>query len=172
MISYEEKKLSVYQGKADKPGILTVGIGHVMTGKSEKAYYTKGCYITSNECDIIFSTDLPKYTAKVDEALGNNWDTFNQFQKNAFTDIGFNKGPDYLNEYTEEVGDYFFFQFYNRHKVDKIPGILKRRTGEYLLSAESIYYHFEVLKAKESTNVEKLIDNNKPKDEVDDPECK
>jgi RHS repeat-associated protein len=144
--AYEGNRLQVYHGELDEPGKLTVGIGHLVAGPDDEAYFTEGCFITNEESIELFEKDMARITKLVAKNIGKEWEDLDKNEKDAMTDLGYNKGPKRTSEFDNT--SYFIFSFYKRHPADRTPGIIKRRVGEFLLYEEGSYYHFEWEKKK------------------------
>ncbi len=64
--SFEKCRLKSYQGAADKPGVFTIGWGHVITGHEVPDLFRPGqmmrdVEITQAQADFLFEQDLQKF---------------------------------------------------------------------------------------------------------------
>lgn len=157
IVSYEDNVLHVYHGQKDKPGVLTVGVGHKVSGSNEEQYFTEGCFIDEQEGKDLFEKDLPKIIGSVEKQVGEEWQDLSQNKKDALTDMGYNKGPAHMSKYNES--SYFFFSFYNNHGIERSSGILKRRAAEFILHEDGGYFHFDIQKKKGVEIIKQIIND-------------
>ena len=162
----EKNVLEVYHGKSDRAGVNTVGYGHKIQSKADKEKYKLGDKITDKQSEALFTADHESHTKVAMKNLATYWNDFSQAQKDSFVDLGFNKGPAWLKEYTPEIGSFIFFKFYDRHPTDRKPGILKRRAAQYLMYNYSVYSPFDIIDGKQAKSVEKSINDNTVKTET------
>lgn len=84
----EKCSLTAYQGKADKPGVLTIGYGHVI-GPGEE-WMKKG--ITQEQADAIFAADVAEHSKHIQADVGAKV-PLNDFEYGALASFCFNLGP-------------------------------------------------------------------------------
>lgn len=90
LISGVEKcSLIPYEGKADAPGVWTIGWGHVI--RANEKSLMKG--ITQAQADAIFARDLEEHTKNIQHDVGANV-PLNDHVYAAFASFAFNLGPD------------------------------------------------------------------------------
>ncbi len=82
----EKLSLTAYQGKADKPGVLTIGYGHVIRPGEE--WMKAG--ITEKQAEEIFADDVAKHSAHIQSDLGKV--PLNDFEYGALASFCFNLG--------------------------------------------------------------------------------
>ena len=84
----EKRSLVAYQGKADKPGVLTIGDGHVIRPGEE--WMKKG--ITNEQADAIFAADVAKHSEFIQTDVGAKV-PLNDFEFGALASFCYNLGP-------------------------------------------------------------------------------
>lgn len=84
----EKRSLVAYQGKADKPGVLTIGDGHVIRPGEE--WMKKG--ITNEQADAIFAADVAKHSEYIQTDVGAKV-PLNDFEFGALASFCYNLGP-------------------------------------------------------------------------------
>ena len=84
----EKRSLVAYQGKADKPGVLTIGDGHVI--RPDEEWMKKG--ITNEQADAIFAADVAKHSEFIQTDVGAKV-PLNDFEFGALASFCYNLGP-------------------------------------------------------------------------------
>jgi GH24 family phage-related lysozyme (muramidase) len=88
-LSSEQDTLQVYQGKADKKGKLTVGMGHlVLPGDNLK----EGDTITEAQKKAFQKQDSAKAVQLAKKFAGDKWDTMTDSRRAALISLSFNSG--------------------------------------------------------------------------------
>ncbi len=82
----EKRWLKPYQGGADKPGVITIGDGHVISPGEQ--WMLKG--ITAAQADEIFAKDVAKHAEHIEQEAGVPLD---DYEYGALASFYYNLGP-------------------------------------------------------------------------------
>ena len=140
----EGLSLKPYQGKRDRPGVLTVGYGHKIV-LGEELLYDHG--ITPKQADDLLSRDVAKHCQFIQQEIGPTV-FLNDWEYGAFASFCYNLGAHILlvsPHVTEAVkhvgvkaGIMEFYRYCKDGKGEYSDGLFYRRLQETMLGVGSV----------------------------------
>lgn len=131
---FEELRLGVYQGAADKPGDLTVGFGHLLSKDTDLRV---GDQITNMKAEELFDLDIQHVVKTISDV---DLKLLNQNQLDAIISFVFNVGSGnwklskvralLLEEKVDDAA--YYFRSFVRAAGKPVLGLVRRRAVEKL----------------------------------------
>jgi GH24 family phage-related lysozyme (muramidase) len=99
LVAAEGEKLEVYQGEKDKPGVLTVGIGHKLTPEELKSF-SEGDVVTAEQVQAWYEKDSEKALKAATEQAEEVGAKDPEFVA-ALASVNFQLGTNWKGEHTQ-----------------------------------------------------------------------
>jgi len=99
LVAEEGEKLSVYQGKKDKPGVLTAGIGHKLTAEELKSF-SEGDSVTAEQVQAWYEKDSEEALGAAEKQAKEVGETAPEFVA-ALASVNFQLGTNWKGEHKQ-----------------------------------------------------------------------